>query len=234
MATPWDDIKWDSKYEKWSGDYQMKPGDYGWPSGGRPGADYSHLNGNDTRFDALEEFNNDYDVRAFLQANPQIAEQMHGGIPQNAGDMNYVTRAMETFHSKPEELGGRGMGGSFSSAADYAGAARAATDRALEDYFEGLMPDADDIAEDTIDEALPDPWWKEADESPERQKQLDDAKKIVNDRDKLRLGTWTGDKYDARKDNEIDVNADMNDPDKELEAMDFANDFKKQLIASMS
>ena len=63
---PFDDIKWDSKYQKHSLDYRPHPGTNTQGANGRPGADCN--NGETTRFDIVEEANNDYDIRQFLFA----------------------------------------------------------------------------------------------------------------------------------------------------------------------
>ena len=220
MPTPYEDIDWDSKYEKWGKPtHQQLIGDR--PTS-RPGESDGETQ-DASRFDAIEEFNNDYDVRQFMSYNPDVVAALPNGVVENYGDMNFIRRAMEKFHSKPTELGGMGNGGAFSSDRDYAGVAQ----ESMEKYLDKYIKQPDEVVDDMIEENVPDPWWKE--EDPEREEDLKKAEDIVTDRNNRGLASWSGDKYDARK-NEDD---DMNDPGKEGIAMEFNNNFKRNLLNNM-
>ena len=237
-GTHFDDINWEAKREKWDDkidhprmaellgeDYRFV-GRPGFPGGSE--GETGRANGDESRFDAVETFNNDYDVRTFLSTNPRVREQLEGGIVNNAADMNYVQRAMERMHSKPVEQGGLGHGGSFSSVRDYAQVAQ----RSLDNFFDDLVPKPEDQVKDIIDENLPDPWWK--DENPERDSQVDEAERIVSERNERGKEMWSGDKYDARSDKSSseDDDDDMYDSDKDEAAFKFLNDRKTGLLGS--
>ena len=225
MPTPFEDINWDSKYEKWG-----KPTHQdliGNRPTTRPG-EYDGETQDASRFDAVSEFNERYDVREFLKFNPEVAEVLPGGIAQSAGDINYIKKAMEKFHSKPTELGGMGNGGQFSSDNDYAGVARAS----FENFMDDFIKDPKEEVDKKIKENLPDPWWEDEEVVEEQEEQTDEAKRIVNERFSRGLKTWSGDRYDARTESEPILNgeADMHDPARDAAAQEFTNNFKRNLV----
>ena len=97
-------------------------------------------------------------------------------------------------------------------------------------YLDNLIPDPEKQVEEQIEDSIP----SLIPEDPKDEEKIDAAEKILDDEYAIRRGTWTGDKYDARKNNEIEVTADMYDPEKDDAAQSFSDDYKKGLIYASS